>query len=1124
MTVHAPLQDEAARHTALTSHNRSLLVVAGAGSGKTAIMAGRIALLLAEGAAPRSIAAVTFTELAASELLVRVREFVEKLAVCNVPIDLRVALPNGPSATQIENLKRAAAAIDEITCSTIHGFCQRLIKPYPVEARIDPGAVMIDKGEGDLLFTETTEAWLREKIDCESGGMIAEAVLHDSDAALDVIRKLLNAVRQRHTLQPPEHQPIAASIAAFTDAAAAFQAFVTGAEVKEQESLGLADELARMVNAVSPATTASPAAVISVLSCRPQGKAGIGSGALAAYSKKGKWGAAASSCGRSKAEGERLHDEAKPLFEACRDSWNSLRADTAAHVLAALIEELAPAVSEFTERKRDRGLLDFDDLIHSARALLENHPAVRKALAMRYKHVLVDEFQDTDPLQTEIFWRLCGDPPADKPDAPWSDYTIRPGALFLVGDPKQAIYRFRGADVAAYVSARDAFFAQDNSSILSISTNFRSRAPILQYVNARFEEPLSADGQPGFEALSPFHPDGGVPHVRALDFKVTTSGDKPGSDERRNAEAEAVADMCARLIGSMSIKDLKSGSVRTCRPGDIALLAPSGSDLWRYEEALEKRGVPVATQAGKGFFQRQEVQDLIAITRVLADGRDTLALGALLRGPIVGLTDEELLDIVWDLTRNPESADDLPRLSVFIEPEKVKHPLARDTIRILQGLRRRSNSTTPHDLLSQAVEELRVRPILLSRHGGRAERAGSNIDLFLSLARPYAIRGLRAFADAMTACWTDKERTVEGRPDAREEAVALHTMHASKGLEWPIVVPINTTTQVSNLDSAVTNRLTGRYYQPIFGVAPTGHEEQKAAEKAELERERIRLWYVATTRAQELLILPRPDVGSPDRSWAGIVELALGGLEPLNLSDHSPDFALAASSTANGQSREVFAEQAAAIHNMRARVAWIAPSRDEGGKQDLDAQAPTIAIGDEDALPDDVPICLQGGLTRGLIMHKLFEEVLTGETPETRQDLAARAAVLIAQLGKEVCEDPSQRLNPDEIAGCVVRGLALPEIADLRPGLLPELPIANCGTIDGVEQATAGVGDAIYLNLEGRPEVVVDWKSDVAPAPAAIEGYKDQVRQYLASTGATRGLVVFATEGRIIHVNAPLRN
>ena len=164
------LKDDGARRDAISLSDRSILVEAGAGSGKTAVMAGRIAVMLAEGVSPRSIAAVTFTELAASELLSRVREFVADLTAGKIATELRVALPNGLSQAQRDNLAAANAAIDEITCSTIHGFCQRLIKPYPAEADIDPGAGVMDRNQADLTFLEIVDSWLRERL---SGGRAA---------------------------------------------------------------------------------------------------------------------------------------------------------------------------------------------------------------------------------------------------------------------------------------------------------------------------------------------------------------------------------------------------------------------------------------------------------------------------------------------------------------------------------------------------------------------------------------------------------------------------------------------------------------------------------------------------------------------------------------------------------------------------------------------------------------------------------------------------------------------------------------------------------------------------------------------------------------------------------------
>ncbi|WP_052730530.1 UvrD-helicase domain-containing protein [Sphingomonas sp. SRS2] len=197
MTGSTPaLRDENARLAAMTAHDRSVLVEAGAGSGKTAVMAGRLALLLAGGTAPRAIAAVTFTELAASELLARVRDFVDELLDGRVPRELAIALPNGLSVEQRANLAEAAAAIDEITRSTIHGFCQRLIKPYPVEANIDPGATLMDPAQAELVFGDIIDRWLRDTLNVGDESLVAELVFHNpAKASARLIRTICSRSR-----------------------------------------------------------------------------------------------------------------------------------------------------------------------------------------------------------------------------------------------------------------------------------------------------------------------------------------------------------------------------------------------------------------------------------------------------------------------------------------------------------------------------------------------------------------------------------------------------------------------------------------------------------------------------------------------------------------------------------------------------------------------------------------------------------------------------------------------------------------------------------------------------------------------------------------------------------------
>ena len=1119
-SVSKVLKDDGARRDAISLHGRSILVEAGAGSGKTAVMAGRIAAMLAEGVAPRSIAAVTFTELAASELLSRVREFVADLSAGTIATELRVALPAGLSLAQRDNLTAAGSAIDEITCSTIHGFCQRLIKPYPAEADIDPGARVMDRNQADLAFIEIVDGWLRERLSGDQGGILAEMVLHSPGETLALIHKIAENLRRRPTLSAPPASPLDGHLTAFRQATADFSGFMDAAMAAEPETVAIVERLAEMATALADAPDpATAAGLVRLLTSRPHPDLCTQAGKFRAYSKKTKWRTAAGQAGLSKVDGDRLNDAAENHYSKCCDAWVALAQAAAGHALAALIDEARLILQRYRANKRASAQLDFDDLIFAARDLLRDHDAVRQALGQRFTHVLVDEFQDTDPLQTEIFWRLCGEPVDGDDD--WTRFQIRPGALFLVGDPKQAIYRFRGADVGAYVQARDAFRAQNPDSLLSISTNFRSCASILNFVNERFEAVLSVDGQPGFTALDPFHDDRGGLCVAALDIAVADENGKASAELQRDAEADAIAELCARLIESHPVIDRRSGAERPCQPGDIALLAPTGAELWRYEEALERRGIPVATQAGKGLFRRQEIQDLIALTRVLADRRDTLAFGALLRGPLLGLTEEDLLDIIWGLPRSEEQPDRIPRLDLSIDPSVVTHPIAREIIERLQSLSRRGNSTTSHELLSQAIDVMRIRPLLLERHRGQAERALANVDLYLSLSTGYAVRGLRAFAEAMTAAWSDEARAVEGRPDAQEEAVALFTMHAAKGLEWAIVIPINTMTGVMTPDSTVIDRQTETFYCPVLGVTPEGYDTARQAEKEELDRERIRLWYVAATRARELLVLPRLDTTPSKSAWIGLVELSLADLPRLDLSHVPAGLRAAGAGVDNTQTRAHFAAEAESIAAAQTRLTWLAPSRDENAAGTvLREEEVALWMGSADDQPPETEadVLVQGGRERGLILHKLMEEVLTGETPEAEAALTERAADLIRALDRSPAADPATGLSADELAACVVRTLALPDIAALRPGLMAEFPVYAAQAADSVETATTGIADALTLTTEGRPTVVVDWKSDVAPAPGTLDHYRAQVRAYLDMTGAERGLVVLMTSGAVIPV------
>jgi len=1127
------LPDAPARLAALTDHDRTLLVEAGAGSGKTALMAGRVAVMLTCRIAPRDIVAITFTEAAASELLERIEKFAGQLQEGTVPTELQYALATPLSATQRENIDNGCRTLDEITCTTIHGFCQQLVRPYPVETTIDPGAQIIDPAAAELAFQDLMEAWLSARFGRDrsaeglgrippmkgAGGdedFFAELVSIAPDEAVDLIKKAADFLKEHRTASAPPSCVDPNVFSRLVSAVEDFAAWYQGCSIVEEKTAEVVTDLARIADIARDLATGpiTGKTIAQMLAHKRPSACKKDTSDFAAWGKKGRWGEAAKAHGKSKPFGETLSAAGEAHYWICDVAYGDFCGVLGQMAFQRFVAEFTALKDIYARYKRDAALMDFDDLLHHARDLLATSEPVRQALATRYPRILVDEFQDTDPLQAEILWRLAGE---GAQDVAWQDRQIRPGALFLVGDPKQAIYRFRGADVAIYLVAKNALAERDPSSILEISANFRSQPPILQFVNNNFASMLDvALGQPGFSALAPVRKADAQSAVATFDILIEQrhKGDRGLiAKELRREESALVANIVQRLIGSYPVWNKDLGDYRAARAGDIALLAPTGTSLWLYERALETRDIPIATQAGKGFFNRQEVQDLIAVARAITDRRDTLALGALLRGPIVGLTEEEIADEVLSLQQATGSQRPL---HLWTKTELVRNPILKRTLAILQTLARKARRATPHQLMAEAVEELKIRPILKARYRRGAERALANVELVLEMARPYAARGIAEFSRAIWDRWEDTESQAEGRPDAEADAVSIVTMHSSKGLEWPIVIPINSMTKLYSKDQFLYRRQDDSVHFEVLDFASPDYAAVKQAEAGELRRERVRLWYVALTRARDLLLLPLQSERSSD-DWLSLLTLDLGSVPKFDPSKFKGSPTAPSVAASNAQDLKTWRTEAAAIVAGERTITWRQPSRHE---QDVDhaiAEFPIFAGPDAvaDQPPDVEKPVIQGGRERGLVLHKLIEEVLTGETSEALDVLQARAGELLAEMGRTDNANPAEGCNSAELATTVLRGIRLPEIVALRPHLRPELPIYGAKVEGANFELTSGIADALAIGPDGIIDAVVDWKSDVDPDAAVVELYRGQVRYYLAATGAPNGFIVFLTSGRV---------
>jgi len=683
----------------------------------------------------------------------------------------------------------------------------------------------MDATQAEIAFDVVFDRWFRSRLSVDkSNDPIAVLSREDPAHVVSTVRDLARFRLQHRTARPRAADLEGRPDIDLSEAVRDFEAWRTGTPFEREADKLLAD-LRTLATFYHDSFTSAPDFKSLWRLAQPPKVVSMyknDSFDLKAPKLKSAWQKAAGA-----GEGVRLNDEMMQHFQRVDACYRTLLGKVATALIATLSAELDGVLKEYDNYKRRAAVLDFDDLLYRACDLVRSHEAVRKALGERYTRILVDEFQDTDPIQAEILFRIAA---SDCPEN-WQDSTLRDGALFMVGDPKQAIYRFRGADIEIYERARQAIRERHPENVLHITRSFRSMPEILAHVNRCFEVPLSAPGQPGYVALTSTRVE--TPEASACVAKIIIdTAPNPSSNDIREAEAEAVADICARLIGNMEITE-SDGRKRALVPADIALLAPTGTQLHRYERAFDERALPYSSQAGKNLFGRQETQDLVSLARTLADPRDTLAFGALMRGPLIGLTEEELLDITERLPAVTEQPELIPRFSLLTDPKEISHPLAREVLIILQDLRRRASSTTPMLLLSEAVERLHLRALLSVRDGDRSNRALANIDAFLELARGYDVRGLKRFVRDIHSDWGSRQPRAEGRVDTVGDAIEIVTIHSSKGLEWPVVILINTVTQFRSREKFIHRPADNTLHWVLGNVVPPDLHDALATDEEE---------------------------------------------------------------------------------------------------------------------------------------------------------------------------------------------------------------------------------------------------------------------------------------------------
>jgi ATP-dependent exoDNAse (exonuclease V) beta subunit len=365
---------------------------------------------------------------------------------------------------------------------------------------------------------------------------------------------------------------------------------------------------------------------------------------------------------------------------------------------------------------------------------------------------------------------------------------------------------------------------------------------------------------------------------------------------------------------------------------------------------------------------------------------------------------------------------------------------------------------------------------------------------------------LRRFAQDISAGWAGRQAVAEGRVDAEGESIEIVTIHSAKGLEWSIVIPINTASSPRRSDEIVYRAGDDTLHWTVGGIVSPGLAAALQAESEDLARERARLLYVACTRAKDMLILPR--MPALDRSAYGrAVDLALATLPELDVGGLTGSFAKADRGPENNQDSATFQAEADRVSAAAQPILWLNPSAhddDQVSFADYDDSESWQAI--------DLPKIAGAGRVRGLLLHKLIEEVLWEGLAEEHGPLTTRAEQLLPSL----VSFADEATPPDcgEVAQTVLATLALPDVIALRPHLIPEVPIYAMIRGSSGPLPLAGRADALAVN-DGQIAAVVDWKSDIAPDDGQREQHAAQIRLYLAATGAPRGALVYASLGRV---------
>jgi ATP-dependent helicase/nuclease subunit A len=832
---------------AIQTRQVSVALSAGAGCGKTFVLTERFLAYFDRRDRPAAqpsdlgrAVAITFTERAAREMRDRIRRKCHDRLMTAEPQD----------APYWADLLRG---LDNARISTIHSFCASLLRSRAVEAGIDPQFEVLEQAQADTLLSEVIDDELRRLLAEREPVAFEMATRFDLALLREMLRTLvLDCTSDQFAswLQISPDQQVACWEACFRER-------VLGAVVRQVSESAAARTILSIIREHVPDHGAMRSRCEVLLVQLLAIASAADSRAIQSHLDEIQTNARVQGGGGAKAW------ESPEVYAAFRDAATELRkrvdearpfatfdpraAREAAEIGGQLLAMAGGVHRRFARNKQELNVLDFNDLLSGARQLLADpaHRELRTRLASQIDLLLVDEFQDTDPLQVELVRALC-------------DEDIAGGKLFFVGDYKQSIYRFRGADPHVFRSLRDRTPEQGRQKL---TLNFRSQPAILQFVNGLFWHDLGDD----YEALRPERPQ--VSPTPAVEFLWARGADdtKENKETQRRREADWIARRVRALIdGQQPIvcgASVEAGrpAARAAQPGDFAILFRALSNVEIYEEALRRHGIDYYLVGGHAFYAQQEIFDLLNLLRTLNSRADLVSLAGVLRSGFFSLADET---IFW-LSGHPEGlasglfAAEHP---AEIPPEQSER--ARFAATTLAQLRQCKDRLRICDLIDEALARTGYDAVLLNEFLG--ERKLANLRKLVEQARSFERGDFFGLSDFIAQLALFVARQPE-EPLAATQAedtnvVRLMTIHQSKGLEFPIVIVADVDRRRHDASAPVHfDAELGplvRLPETVRGKAPPGgYELWRFLEKSQEAAELHRLLYVATTRAADYLIL-----------------------------------------------------------------------------------------------------------------------------------------------------------------------------------------------------------------------------------------------------------------------------